>query len=537
MIKPGCRFGAQIRVGLVACFLACAALVAAGCGGPDSKTGRTATANNLPVVIYLVDTLRADRMSLYGYQAPDTTPNLDAIAADSVVFDNAYAPAPWTLPSVASIVTSTYPCEHLMDGARHKLAASIPTLAELLNEAGYDTGAYYTSLWPGPGLGLDRGYAVSEQRMYSPQGSLYDAEGIYADWPRDTGAFLDRAGDEPFLLFLHTLEPHNAWKTPTEFVAPFGHIGVTERDEFRRHLHEFGQSTWGGNWVNALKSEPGGGARVEVDDGDFLLKWGEWVVSREIDAAGFNERADIASQALLDMPDTINVLYDASVLYADRNVADVVEVLKARGVWDRAIFVFLSDHGEELADHGSWFHGQSIYDELMHVPLLIHFPGGQYGGTGVAAPVSLVDVMPTLLDFVGRPELCTGCRGTSLRRRIEDSAAPTEAVGPVYGMRMDEITIYLPWLEARGRTNVMVRDGRWKGIWNVETQTAELYDLDKDRTERVQVSRDNPQQTAKLISGAGDWLEDCRALEGEQGEMHQFDEESLEQLRSLGYLD
>jgi hypothetical protein len=83
----------------------------------------------------------------------------------------------------------------------------------------------------------------------------------------------------------------------------------------------------------------------------------------------------------------------------------------------------------------------------------------------------------------------------------------------------------------------MVRDRQWKGIWNIELETAELYDLEKDGAERVEVSRDNPDQTVKLISGAGSWLAACRALEGERGEIQQYDDESLEQLRSLGYLE
>ena len=83
----------------------------------------------------------------------------------------------------------------------------------------------------------------------------------------------------------------------------------------------------------------------------------------------------------------------------------------------------------------------------------------------------------------------------------------------------------------------MVRDGQWKGIWNVELETAELYDLEQDPAERDEVSRDHPQQTVERISGAGDWLAACRALDGQRGEIQQYDEESLEQLRSLGYLE
>jgi choline-sulfatase len=495
----------MVRLSQTTLVLAWMAITTASCSGPGPDPRPAAGAKNtpIPIVIYLVDTLRADRLGFYGYAERETSPNLDAIAADSVVFENAYAPAPWTLPSVASIVTSTFPCEHRMTDGRNKLDISIRTLAEWLGDAGYVTGAYYASEWAGPLLALDRGYAVSQSRKYDALAP--DEAGSDVDWPGDTRAFLDRAGDGPFLLYIHTIEPHDPWDTPTGIIAELGHIGVTTRTRVHRNLADFSMATWG-----------------------------DWIAGRSVGADDETEKAESALRNLLEMRDSGSALYNASVRYADRNVADVIEVLKARGVWDRSIFVFLSDHGEEMADHGSWYHGHSVYEELMRVPLLMHFPGGKYGGSRIAAPVSLVDVMPTLLDFVGRSEDCAGCRGKSMRPLLE---GPSTAPSPIFAMRINETTYFRPWLQARGNINVMTREGRWKAIWNVELQTAELYDVDTDREERIEMSRENPQQTQKFIAAARDWLADCNNLEGRRGEVHQYDVEDRERLRSMGYLE
>ena len=119
-------------------------------------------------------------------------------------------------------------------------------------------------------------------------------------------------------------------------------------------------------------------------------------------------------QELAQRADAINDLYDGEVLQADDVVREVVQALKKRKAWDNTLFILLSDHGEELGDHGGWEHDHSVYEELVHVPLLIRFPGGKHAGKRVARPVSLIDIKPTILDYLGRPDLAEGCRGRSL---------------------------------------------------------------------------------------------------------------------------
>ena len=141
-----------------------------------TKLASVPEVRDIPIVIYLVDTLRADRLGVYGYSR-NTSPQIDALAEDSVVFDQAYGPAPWTLPSVASLFTSTFICEHRIIKDDGKLSESLETLAEKLQRSGYHTGAFYRNPWIGAPTGLNRGFEVYG---YIPElaGLLW----IYREW-------------------------------------------------------------------------------------------------------------------------------------------------------------------------------------------------------------------------------------------------------------------------------------------------------------------------------------------------------------------
>ena len=239
------------------------------------------------------------------------------------------------------------------------------------------------------------------------------------------------------------------------------------------------------------------------------------------------------------MRDSISMLYDGAVLEADTNLGNVVRVLKQRGFWDKAIFVFLSDHGEEFGEHGGWFHDQTVYEELSRVPLMIHFPDGEFAGQRVESVVSLVDVMPTIFDYLRRPELCAGCRGTSLLPLIAGRAQPVDGVISVPAVRANEQSYYRAWKEDRGDTNVVVRQAQWKGIWNIEPDTMELYDLDADPAERVNIGHEQLEVVAGLRAHAKSWLSGC----GEQFQPpieldnDELDPDTIETLRSMGYFD
>jgi arylsulfatase A-like enzyme len=454
---------------------------------------QASVSRKVPVIIYLVDTLRADRLGVYGYARP-TSPQLEALAAESVVFDQAYAPAAWTLPSVTSLITSTFSCEHGMV-LKKKLSPSLRTLAERLKDAGYFTGGAYNNVWAGPVAGLDRGYDILTERTMAEQ-----------DRRPDIDALLDEVGGQPFLMYLHTMEPHDTFLTPYEFISRFGHVGVDGRNDYRQLITRY----------NALKQA-------------------DWIGGRPVGTTDNTAKQDLLFAALADMQAQIELLYDAAVLWADSNVGQVIELLKHRDIWDNAIFIFLSDHGEEFSEHGSWLHSQSVYEELVRVPLIIHFPRGVFAGQRIDTPVSLVDVMPTIFDYLQRPELCDNCQGASLMPLITGAEQPRSAESLIPSLRLNKAFYFRPLKERRGDLNVVIRQNQWKAIWNHEIESMELYDLDRDPGEHLNIALERPELQQALSVKARDWLRDCEAVVKQPEDIVDVDEEIEEKLRALGY--
>jgi arylsulfatase A-like enzyme len=235
--------------------------------------------------------------------------------------------------------------------------------------------------------------------------------------------------------------------------------------------------------------------------------------------------------------DTLSLLYDASVLRADSNLGDVVAVLKENGSWDDSIFIFISDHGEEIGDHGGWFHDQSVYQELIRVPMLIRFPDNQFGGQRISYPVSLLDIMPTVLDVLGRRELCKECRGRSLLDILRGQQTQIEDSRIVQSLRMNVRTYYEPMKRERGDINIAVRDRRWKGIWNREPDTVEVYNLEADPGERRDVAAENLLLAAAFRDRAKTWYESCLKVARPPEGPAEMDADMEAQLRAMGYLN
>jgi len=510
---PAGRANLPALVGLAALVAAGAAWVwsrdpapaPAGSAGPQAAGAPQP--NGLPVVVYLIDTLRADRLGLYGYQG-DTSPVLDALARESVVFEQAHGAAPWTLPSVASLLTSTFACEHGVVRYRQQLSPALPTLAERLGAAGYATGAYYGNVHAGAVARLNRGYDVAEERKSGEN-----------DRSADVREFLAARGDDPFFLYLHTMEPHEPCAVPARYLAKFGHVSVEDREDYRAIWHRY----------NELKSA-------------------DWAARQPL---GTTDNTAIQLEVfryLRDHRDQVSRLYDAAVRNADDNLGRVIEALKAAGAWDKVLFIVVADHGEELGDHGGWFHDQSVYQELVHVPLLVRFPGGAHGGRRVREPVSLVDVAPTVLDAAGLGERCAECRGRSLLPLATGGTGATGGTATagtadppagdvVPALRINEIMYFKPFRETRGDVNVVVRRDRWKGIWNADPGTLELYDLEADPGETRDLAGANPALAGELRESASRWLAACRDAVVPPDETRELDERTRERLRAIGYLD
>jgi len=490
-----------------ALLLICAVLAAGavwrllGSSGPDTseRGGQAATdSSNRPtasVVIFLIDTLRADRLGTYGYSRM-TSPQMDALATRGVVFEQCNAPAPWTLPSVVSLLTSTFPCEHgvVVDG--QKTARSLEPLAWRLKRVGYATASFYANAYAGVMSGLDRGF---DHRLSKPAIS-----------GEDVGPWLDGLGGRPFFLYIHNIEPHNPYNAPDRLVQLFGRVPPGTKHAARRRLLQYRQLT-----------------RVDFAAG------------RPVGTTDNTAEQDRAMRRIAELQDDINVLYDAAVRQADENLGSVIEALRRRGLWDQTLFIVLSDHGEEFGERGGWQHDQSVYEELVRVPLIVRFPGGRFAGGRISEVVTLVDILPTIFDYLGRRDLSSGCRGRSLVPLIrgEPLGGPEEPI--VTSVRINRKKYYRPYRQTRGDVNVVVRRGAWKGIWNVDVQTFELYDLSRDPAERSSATSQEPELAATMHRYAQDWLERCRLSGGQAtpSGVEGLDEDTLESLRSLGYVD
>jgi len=423
------------------------------------------------VVFFLIDTLRPDQLGAYGNRSGDT-PHLDALATESVVFEAASAPAPWTLPSVASLMTSTFPCEHglLVDGDR--LPESITPLAERLRASGFGTLNLHANPYAGEMSGLDRGFDHHRQGL--------DANG------RTVERALDHTAASRIFLYIHNTGPHDPYHE-TE-LGPETGVSVEERNTINRQLQQLRR----------------------LGRADFAHE-------RPIGTTDNSRRQGKLMARLLEKKADLLALYAKDVARADARLGRVVAALKQRDIFENALFVLVSDHGEEFGEHGGWQHDQSVYQELLRVPLMIRFPAARFAGTRVEQSVSLVDVIPTLADVLELPDLAAGARIT--------------------GMRDNRKKFYRPAREARGDVNIVARKGTWKSIWNVDTGSVELYDLATDPQEQTNLASEQPATVAEFREVSGRWREACRPAAPQHEGPALLDPKVADRLRALGYAD
>jgi arylsulfatase A-like enzyme len=451
------------------------------------------------VVIYLVDALRADRLGTYGYHRA-TSPHIDALAATSVVFEQASAAAPWTLPSVASLLLSQLACEHgvVVDGDR--VPDGQDPLAVSLHRNGYQTAALFLNPYAGRMSGLDRGYDRSDlaQSAVGPPEIRSLLRSLRPVGP---------AQRPPLFLYVHNVEPHDPDAVPDRYVRLFGDVRPETRHEIARCSREYRSLT-----------------RVD------------YVANRPLGTTDNTAEQARLMQRLSSMKEAVDLLYDASVRQADEQLGSVIRKLRGAGLWDNTVFILLADHGEELGDRGGWQHDQSLYQELIHVPLIVRFPSDRFAGRRVKEPVSLIDVAPTVLDLLGLPR-SDGYRGRSLLPLCEHDAENGSI--RVTSFRRNLKKYYRPYRQTRGDVNVAVRWGMWKGIWNAENGSFELYDLYRDPGERTDLSRRETERSAAMRTVARAELARCYqgAARGSRGPGGALDEETLRRLESLGYVD
>ncbi|HSF20328.1 MAG TPA: sulfatase [Vicinamibacteria bacterium] len=321
------------------------------------------------VVLISIDTLRADHMSLYGYER-DTTPAIDAWARRfGTQFENVVASSPWTLPSHASLFTGLNAHRH---GVNHQLPApaSLTTLAEELRRAGYLSVAVTGGGYLHPRYGLAQGFDL--YRYWTGESSGQELEsGIQASLD-----FLEKHQERPFFLFFHTFEVHTPYRPRQPHFTRLS--GLPEGREV------------------IMRQRPGLDPVRRLNQNYFA--------ARSTDGSGNSTPLDEK-----DLP-LVRAHYDAGIAYTDQQLGRLLNKLSAANV--EPLVVLTSDHGEMLGEHGLAGH-YTLYEENLMVPLIIQFPGGRGAGTVVRRQTSLVDVTPTILDALGLEPL-PGIDGSSL---------------------------------------------------------------------------------------------------------------------------
>lgn len=435
---------------------------AAGTAASSQPAGGRQAGPN--VVVFLIDTLRADRIGAYGYTKRETAPTMDALARAGVVFEQAYSPSPWTAPTVAALFTSTFPNENNHIRFRSRLDDRFRTLAQRLGQVKYFTYGLSASAFVSKEFGLARGFAAFAAAP------MIDGEKV-----ENVFGVVYRA---PFFFYIHNVEPHDPYFYAPAETPGFRTVSAERRAEIKESYSKYK-------------------AALGADKTDGVPTWSD----------AHDERVAACLRELDAQREDYSELYDATVRAADHNIASTIETLKRRGAWENTILVVTADHGEEMGEHGGWLHGQSVYEEQVRIPLIVRFPKDEFAGTRVGQPVSLVDLAPTILEWAGAPNATEGMRGRSLGPLIRGEAGAADE--PVLvSVRHNMNEFYGVWHKQRGEINLAARLGKWKAIWNVEPQTLELYDVQADPGEKKNVAGDNAGVSERLrafLVSAHEW--------------------------------
>lgn len=529
------------------------ASAASGDGGEAAAAGRP------NIVLVVLDTTRADHLSVYGHRHR-TTPNLERIARRSVVFDDATAPAIWTLPTHASMFTGLYESEHGVNRGHLWLEDRFDTLAEQLRDAGYRTVGVTGNplLLPGS-RNMDQGFEamLGSDSVHVParmadlgatprapwwrelawtlaenvahrevRASLlaetfrYRALPRVTSWNRgrqDAGAavanalvedFLEsRDPERPFLLFLNYFEPHTVYNPPPRHRARFleGELARIAKRDYER--------TWTGD------SREG--------HTNFRAR-----------ALGFREPAPTPAEI-----EAWRRLYDGEIAYLDERIGQLYDLLDRHDLLEDTVLVITADHGEQFLDeHGLVLHEFSVYESLLHVPLLIHHPS-RFAPRRVATPVQTIDLYRTLLGLAGvEPSRAQPLRGQVLPLEPGQPYTPRVVAEysvpdfPVFTLQRDFRSVDLrPFF----RTFRAWREDGWKFIWSSDGDH-ELYYLPDDPGEQRNLLGAEPERAARLQADLEAWRAGLEPFEldadaGPRPMDPERDREALEQLRALGY--
>jgi arylsulfatase A-like enzyme len=448
------------------------------------------------IILIVIDTLRADHLGCYGYEK-NTSPNIDRFAGESTFYRNAYAQAPYTLPSHASLFTSLYPSQHW---AVQTLAEEHITMAEILKEQGYSTYAITGGGLVSERFGLLQGFDSIEYNK--DRGFISLDKEIHAKI-LDTLTLIKNV-KQPFFLFLHSYQVHEPYFHPEEYDIFF-------EGEYN------GKIT--GSFLKDMKEQ----AKDDIE--------------------GLENLKTLLPLRYFEIPDEDRLrvisLYDQGILYADSELQIMFDALKEAGLYDEALIVLTSDHGDEFFEHGGWQHGHTLYNEMIKIPLIVKYP--EFLGQKPAEydfTARLIDVLPTTLDVI-KAKVDYHFEGQSLisgkRKEMGSAAMMIDPEGEIFKISEVGLNQKYKYINTNDKTIPIDKRGHFIRPKDLE----ELYYLKEDRQENSNIIKDNLKTKKKLVKVA----DKHRALsEGyskyadllKEPEELKLDEATIEQLKTLG---
>jgi arylsulfatase len=433
------------------------------------------------LILITIDTLRADHLGCYGYPR-DTSPSVDGLAKQSVVFTHCVTQATATAASHASIFTSLYPPAHGVTHNSLSLSPEIPSLIGVLEKNNYRTGAFVSSIVMGSLRGLDQGFQIYDDILESRELNREDAYERPADLT--TSAALDwiqYGGNKRFFAWIHYIDPHGAYYPPEQYRGLFV----------------------GDQWYREGDELPAGSIH-------------------------YPQHAIPAYQILSEHRDPAYYVaqYDAEIRFVDDQVGRLLRHLEEAGLLSNTVIVITSDHGETLAEREYYFsHGIRTYDDQALIPLIMYFPD-RAQHTEISAQVRAIDIMPTVLDRLGVGIDAT-VHGQSLMplvRGDDDYSGGPALIFSESGKELYDVDL---------GSQRSLRTPKRKYIRNSRDETEELYNLEDDPLERTNLAATDSMTAAemgKLFDAQARGIQQAKTLE------RKHSEEEIKKMESLGYI-
>ncbi len=408
------------------------------------------------VLFILVDTMRFDHLTPYGYKRATTPEIARTLAAPGAVMEEAYSQAPWTLPSAVSYMTSRYPGEILGDDAgAYGIPKEVESLPEALEKLGYETGGFFANKVLHEGNGFGRGFRT----FFSPPSLSGKGQGEgQPDAAELTGRalpWLTAHRDGPFFLYVHYVDPHDPYENPeivnnrSPFEAPY------DGPITGRHVH----GVYNG--------------RVQLTDPE-----------RDTEH--------------------LKALYDSEIHYVDGFIGRLIDSIPPE-VLKNTLIVLTADHGEEFHEHGGWKHGFTLYEDQIHVPLLVRWDGHIPAGSRLSGTVRLIDLVPTLVQASGGKaakswegvDLMPALTGKEALPRLA-AFAQHMMIGPLRAAAVldrKKLILFNP------RTPYTPADELQAHLWTQDLarlKRVEMYDLARDGKEKNDLAPSSPGQVGEL---------------------------------------